>query len=156
MSICIFQFYVTPHTSVRYEEHFVDLIDGDTLVRRLSLEYVCGLYFPSQRRLIVCGTHISDQGRCVIGLDRYDVTLDPDGLAVKGSTCGYEVGWPNEFKATAHALPRAPLPGVEFREIDFNVREEASARAAEAPSQEVPSQEVPASSPECTISEPNT
>ena len=53
-------------------------------VQRRCLEYVTGVFSPSQRKFVVAGTHVNDAGAHSIDQGKYSFTLHPDGLHVDG------------------------------------------------------------------------
>lgn len=108
-----------------YIEWFVDESSEPTALRRMqgiamehgiqnilhrrAIEYVCGLFLPSSSRLLLAGTHVCDTGRGVLGLDQYDLVLDPDGLRLEGVTRGHHSPvpgvWLNVMQAWSVELP---------------------------------------------------
>jgi len=66
---------------------------------RMAVEYVCGLYSPSTRKLTLGGTHKSYENSREIDMDLYDIELDMDGLCAQGFTLGSARSpWVNELK----------------------------------------------------------
>lgn len=68
--------------------------------RRMAVEYVCGLYSPSTRKLTLGGTHKSYANNEEIDMDLYDIELHMDGLCAQGFTLGsaHSAPWINELK----------------------------------------------------------
>lgn len=51
----------------RMQEIAMEHFGIQDILHRRALEYVCGLFLPSSRRLVLAGTHISDTGHGILG-----------------------------------------------------------------------------------------
>eukprot|EP00750_Incisomonas_marina_P006815 INCI14721.1.p1 GENE.INCI14721.1~~INCI14721.1.p1 ORF type:complete len:280 (-),score=42.76 INCI14721.1:102-941(-) len=98
----VIQWYLSELNSSDISERILQSSGGC----RTGREYVSGLYFPQQRRILLQGSHKNSEGVEVIGLDRYDLFVSEDGLTMRGVTRGYddlgpEGCWVNTFHGVA-------------------------------------------------------
>ena len=104
-----------------------------------AFEFVCGVYSPSTGRLVVGGTHMSNSGKGVIGLDLYDLNLSKDNMEVSGFSQGNDAShggadlWKSTISGQVPTMAKH-IEGVDFTDLRSRDNEElrAFAKAAAA------------------------